>query len=864
MEIPKWIDKQEEKALTCFARGDKAGFEAVLSDAGFDSIPVWKKDYKSTHSFDQGLLNVCCRKRDTELLDYALSKGAKISRSKPKDTSFNSLFGMVLIYAKKEDRAQTRVFLKALNEAGYKIPAHMEENVYRALYAQGGDDLEFYRELESYGLGYECEDAGQIENLLDHHAFNVLDYFENQGYLDAVRESAFDVRKWWDDEILSYCLAKGWNLASVSADCERDVLLSALRNGATISEFEMKKICDDLDEEVIAACLEAGASAVFPEFAQKAERDDILKLYRQYGFDEWDETEGLVEGVERGRIPLRSLLEKGATGAHADWKTVTKAVARRFTFRPYPDDRIWTSKYGELYTPASFYDEKVEWIELFAGLLDLFEGDIDFFVRVPMESWNLGHYACNHPSSHCWADCDVEVYRMLVKRGAKLASGTREAVIVHCAPDVVDFLFEYNGWDWKRLRFSDFGVNECLRHGGNAHAFRWLYEHKRNLIDLDLFKPSKCYASGLYDMFIAVLETKDDGSFKTPKAVEYLTAYCRRNDRAAVETLIAKLSLSSATIAKAYEAVRGMTKQNGAAATALESLRKHPKAPRSLVSGAGSAAADAKSKAPESDEQLPIDSDAKNRTEALGACSSVYVHVNGQQSWGVWCQRVGIVYSGIPLDDAKALVKLDSMMHGDYDDPLGWPSDGYAGLSGLDAELKRYARMIEDDIRENGRPQTFSREFAESHGGIATENDFGKYLLFMAERDPAAYRKYLAYLPGYVDDGVAKPALGLDSLSLDAIFFRCKCLFAEWFHWSSNWDGEGECGIDEAEMISEDEWDERFSDGFNHSRSASELFDPSTYSLSCHSLTSIDLSEDDNGIFGNDAFVGLVLDRSGW
>ncbi|MFR3054402.1 MAG: hypothetical protein ACLTM6_12080 [Eggerthella lenta] len=864
MEMPKWINKQEEKALACFAKGDKAGFEAVLSDAGFDSIPVWKKDYKSTHSLDQRLLSACCRKRDIELLDYALSKGAKISRCKPKDASIYSLFGTVLVNAKKEDRAQVRAFLRALFEAGYKIPARMEANVYRILYSLVGDDLEFYRDLESYGLKYECEEASQIEKLLGQHAFSVLDYFENQGYLDAVRESAFEVWNWWDEEILGFCLAKGWRLDSVSADCERDVLLSALGNGATVTKSQMKEICESLDEEAIAACLEAGASAVFPEFAQEAERDGILELYRRYGFDERDETESLVEGVERGRIPLCSLLEKGAAGACADWKVVTKAVAGRFTFRPYRDDRILRLGHGEMYTPASFFDERIEWVELFAGLLDLFEGDIDFFVRVPMESRDLKSYAPNHPSSHCWADCDVEVYRMLAKRGATIVSGTREAVIMHCAPDVVEFLFEYNGWDWKRLRFGYSDVNECLRHGGNAHAFRWLYEHRRKLVDLERFTPAKCYASGLYDMFIAVLETKDDGSFKTPKAIEYLTAYCKRNDRAAVEVLIAKLSLSPAAIAKAYEAVRGMSEQNAAAAAALEGFREHPKAPRSLASGAGSAVPDEKEKVPEPDERPPIDPDAKKRAEALGACGSVYVRVSGQQSWGAWCQNAGIAYSKIPLDDAKELVKLNSMMCGDYDDPRGWFDGGYAGLSGLDADLERYARMIEDDIRENGRPQTFSREFAVSCGGAVMETDFGKYLLFMAEREPEAYRKYLAYLPGCADDGANGKAMNLDSLSLDDLFFASECLFMEWFYWSSNWDGEGECGVDEAEMISGAEWDERFFDGFDHSRSASELFDPKAYPLACHAQASIDLSEGGNGIFGNDAFVGLVLDRSGW
>ena len=57
------------------------------------------------------------------------------------------------------------------------------------------------------------------------------------------------------------------------------------------------------------------------------------------------------------------------------------------------------------------------------------------------------------------------------------------------------------------------------------------------------------------------------------------------------------------------------------------------------------------------------------------------------------------------------------------------------GALRLDADLERYARMIEDDIRENGRPQTFSREFAVSCGGAVMETDFGKYLLFMAERE---------------------------------------------------------------------------------------------------------------------------------
>ena len=143
------------------------------------------------------------QKRDIELLDYALSKGAKISRCKPKDASIYSLFGTVLVNAKKEDRAQVRAFLRALFEAGYKIPARMEANVYRILYSLVGDDLEFYRDLESYGLKYECEEASQIEKLLGQHAFSVLDYFENQGYLDAVRESAFEVWNWWDEEILA-------------------------------------------------------------------------------------------------------------------------------------------------------------------------------------------------------------------------------------------------------------------------------------------------------------------------------------------------------------------------------------------------------------------------------------------------------------------------------------------------------------------------------------------------------------------------------------------------------------------------------------------------------------------------------------
>lgn len=262
--------------------------------------------------------------------------------------------------------------------------------------------------------------------------------------------------------------------------------------------------------------------------------------------------------------------------------------------------------------------------------------------------------------------------------------------------------------------------------------------------------------------------------------------------------------------------------------------------------------------------EQPIDKNAAKRADALARCGSVYIHVSGQQSYRIWCQQIGIAYTDIPLEDAKGLVKLNSMMQGEYDCPGEYFEGGYAGLSMLANDIARYGTMLQKDIEENGAPESYGEEFEEALGRKASAFDFGRYLMFMAGQEPDLYAKYLAYLPRH---HTAEERLSIDEVGdeyVDALFLHHRPIFKEHFSWCNNFDGEGTCGPNEAEGITDAEWEDRLYDGFNHLTDAGELFDPAKFSLECHSVGIIETDEGDSIVFGNDEFVGLVVSHEGF
>lgn len=262
------------------------------------------------------------RQKNADMLRFLFDKGTTISQRDAKDTSFCLFFGELIGNAKQEDIPKVREILQILVDAGYKIPSHMEPLAYRELCALVRDDIELYKEFEKNGLRYDSANAANgLYNLLSTHSFNALAYFESKGCFEKTDHTKeLRIWKWWDMDILEYCLNKGWKPGCVNGDCERELQLTALRNGIELWHGDVESICNSLDAEIIEACLKVGVHKVYPESAKKAGREDLLALYSKYGFDAFDETHDIIKGIIRGTFPLASLPEMIASDTRADWK----------------------------------------------------------------------------------------------------------------------------------------------------------------------------------------------------------------------------------------------------------------------------------------------------------------------------------------------------------------------------------------------------------------------------------------------------------------------------------------------------------------------------------------------------------------
>ena len=641
MAKASWSGEKVEKLIQAIRDKDIESIDSIVEMYGGGKLP--DKDYGRTWKYGPSdILAACIKTEDVDLFDHLLELGMRNGRKLP-ETSNETLFGGYPDW--KAFVGRSHEMLRRLAENGYDFSSVKLDvgyrNPLRSFVAECRDDFGILLCLEQAGLKYPrssyygdpqyVEDEEYIKSGWRHHesipweallsgeCFSLLDHFIDAGFnparplrlmvgndSDSSPEEASALHsKAAVDYLCDKQLPTFGLIVSDLGDGDREVLIHCLKRGVKL--YNPEPVFESLDYELIKLALDMKACEVKPEYvgpAQAANREDILKLFEEFGVASDDvtsllveELEALVEGAEyktnyynpalirsshspKEHLRIVDALKEDAT---ADWKHVTDLLARLYCASYDMLDDGCSSKRAQA---LEVFAGDRAWPEIFEACLSRFEENLDIHLTLPMAkvSWRSHLWLSKGCGITYWFESDAEVYKQLAERGVTFDCKTdkrsyvsgeaidarRGDAFIWLSPEVSELLFAQNGWEKKRLDFGEdeSKLTQLLIQSGNRSAYQWFSD---NASDYSYFKQPAVKDVVESPLLRPYLEGKKDASVRSKDNVDFIMQTISGDFRDDTVLYVSKAALNEKEI-EALKAKLSAVKDDDRRAIAQEAI----------------------------------------------------------------------------------------------------------------------------------------------------------------------------------------------------------------------------------------------------------------------------------------------------
>lgn len=545
---------------------------------------------------------------DLEIFDHLIELGMKTVELNADNgvfpgTDVEVLFGKV---SSSGNNLRNPEILVRLVQNGFDFSSvnSSSADVLRAFVIENADNLGLFQMLEDAGLRYwTCAHFGDPEQFSDesyirwgwrlHESipwevflcegrFGILEHFISKGYKpvrplrlqvgtserDDNQQSAVKSRDTIDFICKNGLPTYGIVIMEDMTDEDIELMKYSIERG--IKPYNPEKLFATLDYGLIKTALQFRASDMKREYvgpAKAAGRDDLLRLYGEYGVSSNDATSQIVDDLlerlkyaeygssswnYRSGILLENpkrlrLIDAIEHDESADWQRVTRLLARLYC-ASFDNFRIFESVRASCLD--AFADGK-SWPSIFEYCLSRFKGNLDIRLIVPMFKVTEEGFGGDEKGfgKSFWYEPDVAVYKILASRGVKFLCKIRGTggfdwdsknlnknqdalpgdVFIWLAPDVSEFLFDVYGWKKERLEVSH-SWRHKRKHGydllpklligsGNEVAYKWFVDNASKLEDFKKPAVKDVVGSPLLRPY---LESKKDGSVRSKDNVTFI------------------------------------------------------------------------------------------------------------------------------------------------------------------------------------------------------------------------------------------------------------------------------------------------------------------------------------------------------
>ena len=617
-----WTGEKVKALVEAIKNKDIDAIEQAVVVTGKGSFPDKAYGRGWTKYGPDSVLAAAIETDDLELFDRLVELGMKVS-------SFGNngcLGGPVdeVLFGEKSNLRSPEMLIKLAN-CGFdfsSIDAYGGVGSLRAFVIENAENLEVLEALEGAGLHYVKYGRSRDETIpweifLYQGRFELLDHFINKGF-KPVRPLRLQIGtgEWYRNQesavkscaVIDFILERdlptyGIVVMDVMTDEEIGILKYAIEKGVNL--YNPDKLFALLNYELISTALVSGACEMKPEYvgpAKAASRDDLLKLYEEYGADLDDVTAEIVDELslilrgaeyktrwvyddsENAAVNPKKMRVIGAIedDATADWRKITELLSRVYCASFDNNEHHKMSKRAA--SLAKLAGSK-PWVEIFEYCLGRFEGNLDLKLVVPMFKVKSSGFRGDEKGFGItfWYESDVAVYKLLAARGVeflckidgdygwdsenveKNPDALPGDVFIWLAPDVSEFLFEEYGWEkaelevshthtWdpkNRLGYDNLG--RLLIGSGNKAAYKWFIENASNVKEFKKPAVKDVVASPLLRPY---LESKKDGSVRSKDNVKFIMQTLNSEFKDDTLLYVRKASLDAAAAGQLKEKLK--------------------------------------------------------------------------------------------------------------------------------------------------------------------------------------------------------------------------------------------------------------------------------------------------------------------